>query len=500
MIKYVSDNLEYQTLGRCEHPNIVKNRYTGELVEVPCGKCNTCLINKCNSNALSCSLEEISHRYCYFVTLTYADEYVPRMYPTIPHPTYCNFDGSLRPVQLYEFVNADDPTDVLHRGYYKVDEIKALLRKCDMPDQSFTWLDKIDLQLYLKRLRKHASKISSSQIRYFAVGEYGPKHYRAHWHILFYFNCESLAQDFLQIANQCWRYGRVDVSKSRGQASSYLAGYVNSFTCVPSIFTSRKIRPKSYHSFHFGFADYPQNKEEIYEKGLSYFDDKGFILHGNFISPKCQRRLLSYLFPRCINYASSTFDERLRLYCFSKSFDTLFFKHLKGDKRKRIDICYDYFYCHPECYTLRQSSFMDWILSLCTRQGDFLTSKTYFKVFLYKLFYVSDHFLDFCCSGNSSLSIIRLNQIDKFYYQLEQKRLSDFYKGIDEYCNLYDSCNLSVYYSNWDLLYADDDVDDETTYVNNPIYTMLLNRNYVKLKERIKHRELNDANRMFNLI
>lgn len=53
-------------------------------------------------------------------------------------------------------------------------------------------LSKRDVQLYLKRLRKSVSSRSTTydRIRYFAVGEYGGKTGRAHYHILL-FNCND---------------------------------------------------------------------------------------------------------------------------------------------------------------------------------------------------------------------------------------------------------------------------------------------------------------------
>lgn len=495
-IKYVSDNLAYQSCGRCENLQTIRNPYTKELIEVPCGKCNTCFLNKCNQGTLACSLEELTHRYAYFITLTFANEYIPRMYPTIPHPYY-DLNGDLCDTQLYSFVDADDPTKVLHEGWYKISYIKNLVKKCNMPDGSLTYLDKKDLQLFLKRLRKNVSKISSAPLRYYAVGEYGPIHFRCHWHIILYFDDRKISEEIISLANKSWWYGRFDISKSRGQTSTYLAGYVNSFTCVPPIFKAKAIRPKCYHSFHFGFADYPQHKKEIYEKGLAYFDEKSFVLHGHSVQPKCQRRLLSFLFPRCVGYASSTVDELRRLYLISDEFKSLF-PHVK-DKAQRINECYNYFYKCPEAYTIQQSAFFDMILDLSTKQGQFLTNQTYFKAFLYKLFYVSDHFIVFVCDSNPNLYNIRLGQIISFYNELEQRRLSDWYKGLEEYSLIVDNGDYSVYYSNWGLLYADsDDVEDDYSYNRNPIVNMLISQKAMKIYEKTKHRKLNDANKMFN--
>jgi hypothetical protein len=49
-------------------------------------------------------------------------------------------------------------------------------------------LNKRDLQLFLKRLRK---KDETERIRYYAVGEYGEKTGRPHYHIILFNSCEK---------------------------------------------------------------------------------------------------------------------------------------------------------------------------------------------------------------------------------------------------------------------------------------------------------------------
>ena len=88
-----------------------------------------------------------------------------------------------------------------------------------VPDRVTKMLDKInlngkvpflyypDLQKYIKRVRKHADKKFGAKVRYYACGEYGPVHYRPHWHILFYFDSDAFSQEIEQIVCSCWRYG-----------------------------------------------------------------------------------------------------------------------------------------------------------------------------------------------------------------------------------------------------------------------------------------------------
>lgn len=75
--------------NRCEHPRIIKNKYTGEPVYVECGVCPHCLISRSDAKRNLCDYEKWNRKYCYFVTLTYNTQYVPKM--------------SLVPIEDYEF-------------------------------------------------------------------------------------------------------------------------------------------------------------------------------------------------------------------------------------------------------------------------------------------------------------------------------------------------------------------------------------------------------------
>ena len=79
----------YNFFNRCEHPRIIKNKYTGEPVYVKCGVCPHCLISRSDAKRNLCDYEKWNRKYCYFVTLTYNSQYVPKM--------------ALVPIDDYEF-------------------------------------------------------------------------------------------------------------------------------------------------------------------------------------------------------------------------------------------------------------------------------------------------------------------------------------------------------------------------------------------------------------
>ena len=76
--RYMADKV-YNFFNRCEHPRIIKNKYTGEPVYVECGVCPHCLISRSDAKRNLCDYEKWNRKYCYFVTLTYNSQYVPKM-------------------------------------------------------------------------------------------------------------------------------------------------------------------------------------------------------------------------------------------------------------------------------------------------------------------------------------------------------------------------------------------------------------------------------------
>ena len=69
-------NERSKTYGSCLHPCIIKNKYTGDSVYVPCGTCEFCIHNKAIKAELKCNIQLASSKYCEFVTLTYSTEYL----------------------------------------------------------------------------------------------------------------------------------------------------------------------------------------------------------------------------------------------------------------------------------------------------------------------------------------------------------------------------------------------------------------------------------------
>jgi hypothetical protein len=89
---------------------------------------------------------------------------------------------------------------------------------------------KRDVQLFLKRLRKHYKK----PLRYFAVGEYGESSLRPHYHIILfgYPNCAWINTrprksccNVCDFTRQVWECGNVYLGTVSDQSAAYCASY-----------------------------------------------------------------------------------------------------------------------------------------------------------------------------------------------------------------------------------------------------------------------------------
>lgn len=106
--------------------------------------------------------------------------------------------------------------------------------------KGFMGLNKRDLQLFFKRLRKAHDKdrISRSgiihpghdqgrqKIRYYAVGEYGGKTYRPHYHIIL-FNAK------LELIQEAWGLGQVHYGEVSGASIGYTLKYMSKPSKIP---------------------------------------------------------------------------------------------------------------------------------------------------------------------------------------------------------------------------------------------------------------------------
>ena len=187
------------------------------------------------------------------------------------------------PFEFTHSMTSSEYQDIVVKSHGRYD----FLRKCvvyprfEDCDNRIPYCNVSDCQKFLKRLRFHSKDKYNEEIRFYGVSEYGPRTYRPHWHLLLFFNSDELTSVIQQLVSESWSYGRTTCELSRGGSSSYVASYVNSNVCLPSLYLQHKeIRARSLHSKGYGNNHVFPTQASIYE-----FDKmSSILLNGESIS------------------------------------------------------------------------------------------------------------------------------------------------------------------------------------------------------------------------
>lgn len=333
----------------CFHPRKVTNRYTHETLFVRCGTCPSCLVHRSNIQCALISNMSSHFKYAYFFTLTYSDEFVPRVslevvercdaeseidtYMSDSDPRHLPYDGSRYQIaatylprsgcfrvhdsgRVRDFSETEDSYQFLHTFSGK--EIRDLLvasngrydfaRKCvvfpsiDECRNEVLVLNPYDQNLFFKRLRKLIAEKYDEKICYYLVSEYGGRTYRPHWHGILFFNSDALTSSICELVSKSWNYGRTDCSLSRGSAAGYVASYINSFVDLPDFFNRHKeIKPRSYHSKGLSVNKlFRQSADisEVQEVAALCLDGFSVPINGEYVTVKPSRSYEHMVFPR----------------------------------------------------------------------------------------------------------------------------------------------------------------------------------------------------------
>lgn len=308
-MKYSPELLK--AVDHCQHRSFITNRYTGARIAVDCGQCDYCIHKRAKKASIRVKTAGSAFKYSYFVTLTYDNANLPLMYCKVLHSEYedvvgisgdihfgneyhnyipvsgyqCDDNSVLRHI-FFDQVQGTVPFDrelkeyapVRDNWFLSMDAIRSFIHKTqaldktDYPvsgqygrDNLIPFLNYVDVQNYIKRLRKHLFKKLGSYeaLHFYAVGEYGPVHFRPHYHLLLFTNSDEVAEVLRYCHDKSWKLGRSDFQRSAGGAASYVASYVNSLCSAPLLYRScRAFRPRSRASVGF------------FEKGCDFVEDE----------------------------------------------------------------------------------------------------------------------------------------------------------------------------------------------------------------------------------
>ena len=562
--------------NRCEHPRIIKNKYTGEPVYVECGVCPHCLISRSDAKRNLCDYEKWNRKYCYFVTLTYNSQYVPKM-SLVPIEDY-EFDypvgknwpavrSQLRTRMLLDpRVKKEDNGQVVNMYTCKVnfpyidEHLRAIYASCavatefrnsykpvyqslarpyilrtiprisklqkfkDVQREELVWIspemaDKLkkkckcegdnnafpqfkgllkyvnyrDYQLFAKRFRKYLfTKIGSyEKISSYVVSEYSPKTFRPHFHILFFFDSDEVAENIRQAVYQSWKLGRVDTQLARDSAGSYVSGYLNSLVSLPRIFTDVSFtKNKSRFSKLFGYESFRKTVRTP-EQAVERLSERIRFVRGD---KSCEFNppvsYISRILPRFVPYSSNFSLETKTVLRAIRGVLQLFrrnepFKKETPSNLSEFIHCYvvtlyeKYGYCYstlPEClrvflaYTRSEKEIHYFT--------DSLKNKLSRPFYLYKRFLAcglsDDYFISLCdeyMSRQRSLSLANQLSIQQELFEREG----------------YSDDLLSLFY-----------INKPQKKVNNCYFQEWKDKNYYEVHYiRVKHKKLNDENNVF---
>ncbi len=324
---------------------------------VPCGTCPACLSAKANKRASLIRSTNPEGTTCYFVTLTYSNDFLPyvdlndliRCYDeyyeanrSVDSLSSCPF---IVPVYRNCYYTYGHGSEVLHRepkqvGFITRESLK--LSRVEFNNElgslmfpvsghsDFDMTGKIsvafheDKDKFLNRLRRKVYDAIGSyrSLKFYYAPEYGPTTARFHIHFIIWCDDKIDYNTFKSFVKDCWPY--MDYKQNREfceiavNASSYVSQYVNcSAEISPLLLDIAPLRCS--HSLGIGF-DVPEFHLNTVTPSESNFN---FDFHKEFVSPSGSIKSYHFTlpprvgyryFPRCKSFSYLNEEKVVELY------------------------------------------------------------------------------------------------------------------------------------------------------------------------------------------
>ena len=260
----------FKAVDHCQYRSFITNKYTGHRIAVNCGQCDYCTHKKAQKASMRVKTAGNAFKHCWFVTLTYDNEHIPlfncevyyseyddvlsdsgvvhgyEKHAYVPVSKFCTTDpqrlqhiyftqvqgtvpynrelGQYEPVKDNWFVSIDAMRAFIHKTQSATPYGKDGELTLKYGNNLIPFLNYVDVQNYIKRLRRHLDRYTNEKISFYAVGEYGPVHFRPHFHLLLFFNSQEIANVLRECHNKSWKFGRTDIQRSNGGCASYEIG------------------------------------------------------------------------------------------------------------------------------------------------------------------------------------------------------------------------------------------------------------------------------------
>jgi hypothetical protein len=548
-----------KAVDHCQHRSFITNRYNGARIAVDCGQCDYCIHKKAQKASMRVKTAGSAFEYSYFVTLTYDNEHVPLMACKVLHSDYedvvgisgdihfgheyhkfipvseyqCADNSMLRHI-FFEQVQGTVPFDreikeyvpVKDNWFLSMDAIRSFIYKTQSVDKTdypaseqygrdnlIPFLNYVDVQNYIKRLRKYLYKQLGSYetLHFYAVGEYGPVHFRPHYHILLFTNSKEVSKVLRYCHDKSWKFGRSDFQIARGGASSYVASYVNSLSSAPLLYRScRAFRPYSRASLGFfekgcDFVEGEDPYAQIEQKLDSVVNGRIYNFNGVSVRSTPPMSYIRTLLPR---FSSARNDDSIAIARILRAVHSTpkriakygFIAYKQDSVLSLVRTYYQYLKVNPiltdDDKTILHSSRC--LTRFCNSSSD-VDVESYinklYRLFLYVFkFFRNWHLPDFGSDLTSYTG--RILFILRKGIEYEKKA---------DYESLRDAYNLRAQYPDVsDCMFALPQNGQETDVLSNisretvQLLEQLRYRSSTYCRDMIKHKKLNDANNIFN--
>lgn len=556
-MKFSPDLLK--TVDHCQHRSFITNRYNGARIAVDCGQCDYCIHKRAQKASMRVKTAGSAFKYSYFVTLTYDNEHIPLMSCKVLHSDYedvvgisgdihfgheyhkyipvseyqCDDDSMLRHI-FFEQVQGTVPFDreikeyvpVKDNWFLSMDAIRSFICKTQSVDKTdylaseqygrdnlIPFLNYVDVQNYIKRLRKYLYKQLGSYetLHFYAVGEYGPVHFRPHYHILLFTNSEEVSKVLRHCHDKSWTFGRSDFQIARGGASSYVASYVNSLSSAPLLYRScRAFKPRSRASLGFfekgcDFVEGEDPYAQIEQKIDSVVNGRIYNFNGVSIRSTPPMSYIRTLLPRFSSARNDDGTAIARILCAVHSTPKRiarygFIDYKQDSVLSLVRTYYQYLKVNPiltddDKIILHSARCLT---RFCNSSSD-VDIESYINR-LYRLFlYVSKFFRnwhlpdfgsDLASYTNRILFILRSGI--EYEKKADYKSLRDAYEIRSQYPDISD-CMFSLPQNGQEI-----DVLSNVSCETVQLLEQLRLRSSTYCRDMIKHKKLNDANNIFN--
>lgn len=417
-------------ISTCSNPQIVRNKFTNELVTVACGRCDGCQNLHAYRWKLRLEQEMTCHPYCFFLTLKYSDDNIPRY--TMSDYYDCNEIVSNR-----EDIEHDRCMPITFDELYKqlgstgreIDYVQSRLsHPLGLPHGNVA-----DLQKFFKRLNRHIYYHYTNAYKnfiYWIVCEYGPTTFRPHYHALLYIDNKQVADNIENILAQTWTLGSWSCSSVNSQcaASSYVAQYLNCFSNLPKIYTKfRSLRPFFLCS-----------RKTIIGSNIALAEDLQQIFFGasprrsvpdwrshRYLDVPLLPSIEDRLFPRLARYSSLSDIDRVTLYGIHEKSNTNNFEKFETWCKYQTTRVY------PQDW--QKSVIYSYVMCL-TYGGRFDLPKS--KSALYRFYCIVRRVSKNAASFGISVREYALN-ILRYYERKDYYNLTQFYEFQTEYASLH---------------------------------------------------------------